>query len=64
MAEPSNSSASNESSPNTLPSKLKSFWGKYRLYILISLGIYVLLTIVMLAFSSGPQDQPFIYQIF
>lgn len=59
MAESSNSSASNAS-----PSKLRSFWRKYRLYILISLGIYVLLTIVMLAFSSGPQDQPFIYQIF
>jgi len=45
-------------------SRIKIFWQKYRRYVLISLAIYVLLTLILLYFASGPQEQPFIYQTF
>ena len=45
-------------------SKIRSFWKKYRRYFIISLAIYVLLTLIILYFASGPQKQPFIYQTF
>ena len=41
-----------------------SFWRKYRRYFLISAILYVVLMGVLLLFSSGPQNQPFVYQIF
>ena len=45
-------------------SRTRTFWQKYRRYVLISLAIYVLLTLIILYFAAGPQEQPFIYQTF
>ena len=42
----------------------KTFWQKYRRLILISFGIYVLLSLIILYFAAGPQNQPFVYQTF
>ena len=45
-------------------SRIRAFWQKYRRYVLISLAIYALLTLIILYFAAGPQEQPFIYQTF
>jgi hypothetical protein len=45
-------------------SRIRIFWRKYRRYVLISLAIYVLLMLTILFLAAGPQNQPFIYQIF
>lgn len=45
-------------------SGIRAFWQKYRRYILISLVGYVLLSLIILYFAAGPQQQPFIYQTF
>lgn len=45
-------------------SGIREFWQKYRRYVLISLAVYVLLSLVILYFAAGPQNQPFIYQTF
>lgn len=45
-------------------SRIRIFWQKYRRYVLISLAVYVLLTLIILYFAAGPQNQPFIYQTF
>lgn len=43
------------------------FLKKYKNYLLIALailGIFIFLTILLLLFSAGPQEQPFVYQVF
>ena len=42
---------------------LKNFWRKHKKFILISLLIYVVLTLVVIFGSLNSTDLPFIYQI-
>ena len=46
------------------PVEQKSFWKRYRRHFIISFAVYLLLMLILLFFAAGPQNQPFIYQIF
>lgn len=48
----------------TNPAGKSGFWRRYRRYFLISLVVYLVLMGALLIFGSGPQNQPFRYQIF
>ena len=48
----------------TEEAKKPTFWRKYRNYFFIALAVYALLIAFLVLFSAGPQEQPFIYQIF
>ena len=41
-----------------------SFWKRSRRYVAISLSIFVLLVLILVFLSRGPQNQAFLYQIF
>ena len=47
-----------------MANKLKGIFLKYKKYIFISFAIFIILTILLIFFSSGPQGQAFIYQVF
>ena len=53
-----------ESRNSAEESRKPTFWRKYRSYFLIALAVYALLIAFLVLFSAGPQEQPFIYQIF
>jgi len=43
------------------------FLKKYKNFLLIAFAIFaifIVLTIFLLIFSAGPQEQPFVYQVF
>jgi hypothetical protein len=44
--------------------KIKSWWKKYRILIMCLLGTYVIVMLVLIFLSGGPQREPFLYQIF
>lgn len=53
-----------ESDDRTPEAVKPTFWRKYRNYFFIALAVYALLIAFLLLFSAGPEEQPFIYQIF
>lgn len=44
--------------------RVPSFWARHRMTILVLLGVYLLLMAVLLVLSAGPQNEPFMYQVF
>ena len=44
--------------------RVASFWARHRTMILVLAGVYLLLLAVLLALASGPQREPFMYQVF
>jgi hypothetical protein len=47
----------------TLLKSTKSFLGRHKKALLITTAIYILLIIVLVALSTGPQTEPFVYQV-
>ena len=47
-----------------MKNKKPGFFQKYKKYLLIAIAIYIALTVLLIFFSSGPQEQPFVYQVF
>jgi ABC-type antimicrobial peptide transport system permease subunit len=46
------------------PAKTKSWWAKYRRWIIALLAIYALILLLLIVLAAGPQQEPFRYQIF
>jgi len=44
--------------------KEKTFFRRYKRYIVISIAVYVVLTLLLIVLAMGPQKGAFIYQIF
>lgn len=44
--------------------RILSFWARHRVTILVLLGVYLLLMAMLLVLSAGPQNEPFMYQVF
>lgn len=42
----------------------KGFWKKYRKWMLLALGIYIIAIVVLILLTRGPQSEPFLYQVF
>jgi cell division protein FtsL len=47
----------------TLLQRTKSFLSRHKKVLLITTAVYILLIIVLVALSTGPQTEPFIYQV-
>jgi hypothetical protein len=47
-----------------LKSFAKSFWSRYRRWIVIAVVVYVVVTLALIFLTRGPQSEPFIYQVF
>ena len=43
--------------------RVVGFLVKYKWALIVATVVYVLLMVVLMAFSSGPQNEPFRYQI-
>jgi len=43
---------------------LKNFFSRYKYYILTAIVVFVILTLLLIVFSGGPQKGGFNYQIF
>ena len=43
---------------------IKSFWSRYRRWIVIAVVVYVVVTLALIFLTRGPQSEPFIYQVF
>jgi ABC-type antimicrobial peptide transport system permease subunit len=46
------------------PAGIKVWWEKYKKWIISLLAVYILLIIVLILLTGGPQRGPFQYQIF
>ena len=44
--------------------RIRSWWAKYRTWIVLVLAIYLLIMAALLVFAGGAQWKPFQYQIF
>ena len=45
-------------------SAARNFWKKYRRWILVALIAYMVIMLVLILMTRGPQSEPFIYQVF
>ena len=43
---------------------IKTWWAKYKTWIILLLAIYAVVVLVLILLSCGHQDTPFQYQIF
>jgi uncharacterized membrane protein len=43
---------------------LSNFFSKYKYYLIGALLVFIVLTVVLIVFSSGPQMGAFNYQVF
>jgi hypothetical protein len=43
---------------------IKTWWAKYKTWIIVLLAIYAVVVLVLILLSRGHQDTPFQYQIF
>ena len=48
----------------TEPAPKKTFWRRFRRWMIVIVLIYAALLLVLVALSYGPQNAPFLYQIF
>lgn len=44
--------------------RVPSFWARHKVTILVLIGVYLLLAALLLVLSAGPQNEPFMYQVF
>jgi cell division protein FtsL len=47
----------------TLLQRTKSFLSRHKKVLLITTAVYILLIVVLVALSMGPQTEPFVYQV-
>ena len=43
---------------------LSNFFNRYKYYLLAALGVFIVLSVLLIIFSSGPQQGAFNYQVF
>ena len=43
---------------------MSTFFNKYKYYLIAALAVFVVLTVVLIVLSSGPQQGAFNYQVF
>ncbi len=44
-------------------SRILSFVRRHKMAFLVTIVVYVIAIVLLILFSSGPQNEPFIYQI-
>jgi hypothetical protein len=44
--------------------KVKAFVARNKVYILIAIAVYILLTILLIVLSGGGESLPFVYQVY
>lgn len=44
--------------------KVKAFVAAHKVYILIAIAIYLLLTLLLIVLSGGGESLPFVYQVY
>ena len=42
---------------------VKGFWSRHKRAILVLLALYVIALVILTLLASGPQSEPFIYQV-
>jgi len=43
---------------------IATFWSRYKRWIIAALVVYIVLTLLLVFLTGGPQSEPFIYQVF
>ena len=47
----------------TLPQKTKAFLARHKKALLFATAAYLLVIVVLVGFSMGPQTEPFVYHV-
>jgi hypothetical protein len=43
---------------------ISAWWARYRRWILVLAGTYILIMVFLIFVATGPQKLPFLYQVF